>query len=78
MFIIYIYDFDAHPWPKNTILIAENSMINGINEKRISTNFRSVKVRCFSGATIDGMYFNLIPLLRKKPTALVLHVGTNN
>ena len=24
------------------------------------------------------MYFNLIPLLRKKPAALVLHVGTNN
>ena len=53
-------------------------MINGINKKRISTNFKSVKVRCFSGATIDDMYFNLIPLLRKKPAALVLHVGTNN
>ena len=72
------YNFDAHPWPKNTILIAGDSMINGINEKRIPTNFKSVKVRCFSGATIDGMYFNLIPLLRKKPAALVLHVGTNN
>ena len=73
-----VYNFDAHPWPKNTILIAGDSMINGINEKRISTNFKSVKVRCFSGATIDDMYFNLIPLLRKKPAALVLHVGTNN
>ena len=73
-----VCNFDAHPWPKNTILIAGDSMINGINEKRISTNFKSVKVRCFSGATIDDMYFNLIPLLRKKPAALVLHVGTNN
>ena len=72
------YNFDAHPWPKNTILIAGYSMINGINEKRISTNFKSVKVRCFSGATIDGMYFNLIQFLRTKPAALVLHVGTNN
>ena len=53
-------------------------MINRINEKRISTNFKSVKVRCFSGATIDGMYLILIPLLRKKSAALVLHVGTNN
>ena len=35
-------------------------------------------MRCFSGATIGDMYFNLIPLLRKKPAALVLHVGTNN
>ena len=24
------------------------------------------------------MYFNLIPLLRKKPAALILHVGTTN
>ena len=73
-----VYNFDAHPWPKNTILIAGDSMINGINEKSISTNFKSVKVKCFSGATKDDMYFNLIPLLRKKPAALVLHVGTNN
>ena len=78
MSINNVYNFDAHRWPKNTILIAGDSMINGINKKRISTNFKSVKVRCFSGATIDDMYFNLIPLLRKKPAALVLHVGTNN
>ena len=73
-----VYNVDAHPWPKNTILIAGDSMINGINEKRISTNFKSVKVRCFTGDTIDDIYFNLIPLLRKKPATLVLHVGTNN
>ena len=57
-----VYNVDAHPWPKNTILIAGDSMINGINEKCISTNFKSVKARCFSGATIDDMYFNLILL----------------
>ena len=73
-----VYNFDAHPRLKNTILIAGDSMINGINEKHIFTNFKSVKVRCFSGATIDDMYFDLIPLSRKKPAALVLHVGTNN
>ena len=59
-----IYNFDAHPWPKNTILIAGNSVINETNEKRISANFESVKVRCFSGATIDDMYF--IHSLRNK------------
>ena len=56
-----VYNVDAHPWLKNTILIAGHSMINGINKKCISTNFKSVKVRCFSGSTIDDMYFNLIP-----------------
>ena len=60
------------------ILIAEDSMINGINDKRISKNHKLVKVRCFSGATIDDMSFNLIPLLRRKTAASVLHMGTNN
>ena len=45
-----VNEFDAHPWLKNTILLVGGSMINGINEKRISINFKSVKVRCFSGA----------------------------
>ena len=67
------YNFDAHPWPKNTIFIAGNPMINGISEEGISINFKPVKIRCFSGATVDYMYFNLIPLLREKPSALVLH-----
>ena len=75
---VNVYHFDAHPWSKNTILIARDSMVNGINEKRISTNFKSVKVRCFSGVTIDDIYFNLIRLLRKKPATLALHVGINN
>ena len=73
-----IYNCDAHAPLKNTVLIAGDSMINGINEKRFSTNIKSVKVRYFSGATIDDMYFSLILLLREKLTALVLHVGTGN
>ena len=71
-----VYSFDAHPWPKNTSLRAGDSMIKGINKKCISTNFKSVKVRCFIGTMIDDMYFHLISLLRKKPAAL--HVGANN
>ena len=73
-----VYNFDAHLWSKNTILIAGTSMIDGINKKRISTNFKSIKVRSFSGGTIDDMYFELTPLLRKKPAALDLNVDTNN
>ena len=77
MSVLNVYNFDVHPWLKNTILIAGDSMINEINEKRISINFKLVKVRCFSEATIDDMYFNLIPLLKKNTAVLVLHVGTN-
>ena len=75
---VNVYNFDARSQPKKTILIAGNCMINGINEKRISTNFASVKVRCFSGPMIDYMYFNILPLLRKKSTTLVSHVRINN
>lgn len=53
-------------------------MVEGINQKRISANFKSIKVRCFNRATIDDMYFHLIPSLSKKTPALVLHVGTKN
>ena len=40
-----IYNFNAHPWSTNTILIAGVSITNGIDGKRISTNFKSVKVK---------------------------------
>ena len=61
-----VYNFDAHSWPKNTILIARDFMINGTNVNRFSTHFKLVKVRFFSSATINNIYFNCISLLRKK------------
>ena len=67
-----VFNFDAHSWPKNTILIAGDSMINSINVKRFSTHFKSVKARFFSSATIDNMGFNPITFLRKKTAVLVL------
>ena len=75
---INVYNCDAHPWFKNMILIARKSIINGISEKRFAANFKPVKNRCFSVATLDGMCFSLISLLRKKPATLVLHKGNNN
>ena len=50
-----VYNGDAHPLPKNTILITADSTITGISGKSFSSNFKSVKVRCFSDATIDEM-----------------------
>ena len=51
---INVYNCDAHPWFKNMILIARKSIINGISEKRFAANFKPVKNRCFSVATLDG------------------------
>ena len=40
-----VYDNEPTPWPVNTILIAGESMINGIDEKRLSNKNSNVKVR---------------------------------
>ena len=37
-----------------------------------------MKVRYFNGELVEDMFYNLVPLMTKKPSALILHVGTNN
>ena len=49
---------------------------NIVNEKKMKKH--DVKVRAFRGASTSDMYDYLRPLLRKKPTNVVLHVGTND
>ena len=56
-------------------LIAGDSTIIGVNEKQMGSNF---KVRGFSGAVIENMYHYLHPLLEKKPSHIILMVGTND
>lgn len=65
------------PWPKNTVLIAGSSMINSIDETRMSRKF-NVKVRANNGATATDMVDHLNAFLRKKPDHLILHVGSND
>jgi len=65
----------AHPWPKGTILITGDSIISGIGEKKF-TGPTKVKVRSFPGATIMDMLDQ--PLVRKKPTRIILHIATND
>ena len=64
-------------WPENTVLITGSSIINGIEENRLSKT-RNVKVRSFSGAYVDDMYDYLLPLLKKKPSYIFLHIGSND
>ena len=65
-------------WPPNTVLIGD-SMINQIDEKRLSTSTKkTVKVRSFGGAGVKEIYPKLGSLLRKKPSNIILHVGTND
>ena len=61
-------------WRKGTTLIAGDSLLFGIDEKRL----RNTKVRIFPGSSIEDAYFHLYPLLRKCPTNILLLFGTNN
>jgi len=66
-------------WPKGTTLITGGSMLQSIDEKRLFTKKgKTVKVRPFSGATVDCMMDYIKPLLRKAPENVILHVGTNS
>ena len=65
-----------HIWPPNTCLIVGGSILNNLEESKPTKRNRIVKVRVFSGANIEDMY--IMPLIRKKPTCIILHVGTND
>ena len=53
-------------------------MFNQLDEKRVSKNDFTTKVRAFGGSSIADMYFYLEPLLKKEPEYVILHVGTND
>ena len=63
-------------WKRGTTLTIGDSMLAGIEQKRISGN-RNVKVRIFPGFTTHHMYNYLKPLLKKNPDNIILHIGTN-
>ena len=64
----------AHTWPKGSCLVIGDSMLEGLDERKMSSK-RVVKVRKFPGATTDDMYHYL--MLQKPPDNVILHVGTN-
>ena len=64
-------------WPKGTCVVIGDSMIAGIDERKMS-NKRLIKVRSFPGATCSDMYHYLVLILEKKPDHVILHVGTND
>ena len=51
-------------------------MIGGVQERKLSRYF--AKVRCHAGACIDDIYDYIAPLLKKKPSTVMLHVCTND
>ena len=66
-----------HVWKKGTVLIAGASIIQGLDETRMS-RYGKIKVRAHGGATIRDMHDHLNAILRKKPERLILHVHSND
>ena len=65
-------------YPRNILVIAGDSIINGVFEDRLRRKNHVVKVRNFPGANVEDMRHNLVPLVRKKPSHLIIHAGTND
>ena len=61
-------------WREGTTLIIGDSMIGGIEEGRLW----NTKVRVKPGSTVEDMFFHITPYLRKHPSNIICHVGTNN
>lgn len=61
---------------KPVTVIAGDSIIQNIRGWSLSTN--KVIVKPFPGATIEAMEDYLIPILRKDPENIIIHVGTND
>ena len=53
-------------------------MVNGIEEKRLSRNPGNVNVFHFSRARTEDINQNVMPVIKKEPDYLILHVGTND
>ena len=65
-------------WKNGTTLVIGDSLLNNIDERLLDKN-GMVKVRCFSGSTVyDLKNFYMVPLLRKRPTKVIAHIGTND
>ena len=65
-------------YPRNAIVIVEDSIINGIIEDRLRRKNHAVKVGNFPGANVEGMQHNLMPIIKKKPRHLIIHAGKND
>ena len=55
-----------------------DSKLNGIVEEKLCGQGRLVKVKRFPGSTVDDLSHHIIPIIRKKPTDMIIHTGTKD
>ena len=61
----------------NLVYILSDSMLNQIDEKRLSKS-KDIKVKCHGGCTTKCMYRHLPEVSKLKPKYIILHIGTND
>ena len=59
------------------MVIFGDSMINGIDDKRLSRN-GLIKTRKFPGCTTSDLKHHSIPTIEKKPSLIIFHTGTKD
>ena len=52
-------------------------LLCNLDEKRLGRDSK-VKVRCFPGGTVEDMFDHVKPILKRSPTYIILHIGSNN
>ena len=53
-------------------------MVKSIDEKRLPKKHGNIKVFHFLGARIEDVNQYIIPVIKRQPDYLILHVGTND
>ena len=70
---------DSNDQPKRKVLfILSSSMLNQMEEKRLSRGNIDVKVQCHGGCTIQCTYSHLPHIFNTKPDYILLHIGSND
>ena len=62
---------------KLTVILSD-SMLNQLDEKRLSNKYHEVKVKCHSGCTTNCMYTHIPSVIALKPDYVLLNIGTND
>ncbi len=63
---------------KKKLYIISDSMLNGMDEKRLSQYKYEVKLSCHGGCTVGCAYMHMEPMVKYKPDIVLVHLGTND
>ena len=63
---------------RKIVYILSDSMLNRLEQKRLSDKRFDVRLECHGGCTVGGMFRHLDAMIKCNPEYVLLHVGTNS